>query len=125
MKLLIVDDSRAARMLIKSILLDYDAELELSEAENGAIAVELYTDKRPDLVFLDLTMPVLDGYGALEKIIEINPKALVVVLTADIQQKSVDRCMELGAFKVLKKLPDKKIVYALVDEIKDMISGPA
>ncbi|MBF9014969.1 MULTISPECIES: response regulator [unclassified Oceanispirochaeta] len=125
MKLLIVDDSRAARMLIKSILLDYDAELDLSEAENGAIAVELYTEKRPDLVFLDLTMPVLDGYGALEKIIEINPKALVVVLTADIQKKSVDRCMELGAFRVLKKLPDKKIVYALVDEIKEMISGPA
>ena len=124
MKLLIVDDSRAARMLIKSILLDYDAELELSEAENGAIAVELFTEKRPDLVFLDLTMPVLDGYGALEKIIEINPKALVVVLTADIQQKSVDRCMGLGAFRVLKKLPDKKIVYALVDEIKEMISGP-
>ncbi|MDC7233063.1 MAG: response regulator [Spirochaetales bacterium] len=118
MKLLIVDDSRAARMLIKSILLDYDSGFELSEAENGAIAVDIYTQERPDLVFLDLTMPVMDGYEALEKIIKINSEAVVVVLTADIQQKSIERCMSLGAYRVLKKLPNKEVVYDLIDEIK-------
>lgn len=125
MKLLIVDDSRAARMLIKSILLDYDPSLELSEAENGAVAVDLYEENHPDLVFLDLTMPVMDGYEALEKIKSANPDALVVMLTADIQQKSIDRCMDLGAYRVLKKLPNKEIVYSLIDEIKDMITGSA
>lgn len=123
MKLLIVDDSRAARMLIKSILLDYDTTLEITEAENGAVAVELYGATHPDLVFLDLTMPVMDGYEALEKIKDINPNAYVLILTADIQQKSIDRCMDLGAYRVLKKLPSKDIVYSLVDEIKEILLG--
>ncbi len=122
MKLLIVDDSRAARMLIKSIVLDYDSSLELKEAENGAVAVDTYGTFTPDLVFLDLTMPVMDGYEALARILEINAEALVVVLTADVQVKSVEKCMEIGAYRVLKKLPDKETVHALLDEIKQ--KGP-
>ena len=123
MKLLVVDDSRAARMLIKSILLDYDPEMEIEEAENGALAVDKYGQFGPDLVILDLTMPVMDGFTALEKIRQQDPEALVVILTADVQIKSVERCMDAGAFKVLKKLPDKKVVYALLDELTSRDSG--
>lgn len=123
MKLLIVDDSRAARMLIKSIVMDYDPALDLSEASNGQEAVDIYASITPDIVFLDLTMPVLDGFGALEKIKKINQNAMVVVLTADVQSKSLDRCMELGAYKVVKKLPDKKTVHALLDEMKLTMAG--
>ncbi|MDA3956805.1 response regulator [Oceanispirochaeta sp.] len=123
MKLLIVDDSKAARMLIKSILLDYDSEMELMEASNGEEGVALYLQEQPDIVFLDLTMPIMDGYEALEKILSINPNAQVVVLTADIQVKSVQRCMNLGAYKVVKKLPDKQAVHGLLDELKKTTEG--
>ncbi len=118
MKLLIVDDSRAARMLIKSIVLSYEPNFELFEAENGAVAVDVFKEEAPDLVFLDLTMPVMDGYEALEQILSVNSNAVVVILTADVQVKSVERCMEIGAFRVLKKLPDKETVFALLDELK-------
>jgi len=118
MKLLIVDDSRAARMLIKSIVLDYDADMKLIEASNGEEAVSFYREEKPDIVFLDLTMPVKSGYEALEEIREINSRALVIVLTADIQAKSIERCIKLGAYRVIKKLPDKSVVQGLLNELK-------
>ncbi len=121
MKLLIVDDSRAARMLIKSIILDFDNDTELLEASNGEEAVTIYDSERPDVVFLDLTMPVKSGYEALQEIREINGDALVVILTADIQIKSIERCFDLGAYKVIKKLPEKKAVHELLDELKSIV----
>ncbi len=120
MKILVVDDSRAARMLIKSILTEYNKDLELIEAENGQEAVDAFSLHRPEITFLDLTMPVMSGYEALKLIRTEVPNALVIVLTADIQEKSVSRCMEAGAYMVMKKLPRKDIVF---DVLNDVISG--
>jgi two-component system chemotaxis response regulator CheY len=119
MSLLIVDDSRAARMLIRSIITEYNSTISIIEAENGEQAVEIFEAEKPELVFLDLTMPVMDGFEALKKIIKINSKAVVIVLTADIQEKSVRRCMDSGAYMVMKKLPRKEEIFKTLDEIMD------
>jgi len=119
MSLLIVDDSRAARMLIRSIISEYNSTIPIIEAENGEQAIELYRQENPELVFLDLTMPVMDGFEALNRIIESDSKAVVIILTADIQEKSVNRCMEAGAYMVMKKLPQKEIIFKTLDEILD------
>ena len=116
MKILIVDDSKAARMLIKTILAGYSDPVSLLEAENGLQALESYRNEKPDLVFLDLTMPEMDGYEALKEIKEFDTHARIIILTADVQQKSVERCLTLGAWKVLKKLPDKSIIYSILDD---------
>ncbi len=108
MKILVVDDSRAARMLISSLIREFDQSIEIEEASNGREAVEIYRKTLPDITFLDLTMPVMDGYEALEKIIGINPEATVIILTADIQKKSVERCKNLGAYEVIRKLPRRE-----------------
>ena len=118
MKILIVDDSKAARMLVKSILNDYDPTVSLFEAANGLQAIDCYEKEKPDLVFLDLTMPEMDGYEALEKLKESDSGAHVIILTADVQQKSIERCLALGAWKVMKKLPDKATIYSILDERK-------
>ncbi len=117
MSLLIVDDSRAARMLIRSIITEYNSTIPILEAENGEQAVEIYSSEKPEVVFLDLTMPVMDGFEALKKIMEIDSKAVVIDLTADIQKKSVNRCMESGAYMVMKKLPRKDIIFKTLNEI--------
>ena len=117
MKILVVDDSRTARMLIKSILSEYNSRVELSEAENGREAVDAVKREQPDLIFLDLTMPVLDGYEALKIIKADFPSMTVIVLTADIQEKSVARCMAAGAYMVMKKLPQKEKVFEVLDKI--------
>ena len=117
MKLLLVDDSKAARMLIRSLISDYDSSFEIIEAGNGKEAVELFKKETPAITFLDLTMPVMDGFEALKQIKEYAPQSPVFVLTADIQEKSVEKCLALGANKVLHKLPDKKIISEVLDEI--------
>ncbi len=117
MKILVVDDSRAARMLITSILREYDGGAVIFEAENGQEGVKLFTSCDPDITFLDLTMPVMDGYEALKQIKSINSKAVVIVLTADIQEKAQQKCMNAGAYTVMKKLPRKEIVHDVIDQI--------
>ena len=64
----------------------------------------------------DLTMPVMSGYDALRIIREENLDAMVIVLTADIQEKSVARCMNAGAYMVMKKLPQKDVVFKVLDD---------
>ena len=102
MRILVVDDSIAARMLIKKFIRQ-NGEHEIIEAANGKEAVEYFLAHAPDFTFLDLTMPVMDGFEALRLIKESTPKALVAVLSADIQQKAVDRVKDLGAVVFINK----------------------
>jgi len=104
MKILVTDDSKIARKLVirtlKQLLPEED---QVIEASNGLEAVENYEKENPDLVFLDLTMPVMDGFEALEKIININNKAKVIVISADIQKGSMEKVSSLGALGFIKK----------------------
>lgn len=104
MKILVVDDSSFSRkMIIKAIPEDIKSRSEIYEAENGKEAVEKYEEIKPDLVFLDLTMPVMDGFEALYHIRSKHPDAVVIIISADIQQQAVREVMELGAKAFVKK----------------------
>ena len=104
MKVLVTDDSKMARkMVIKTLNENIDKDLEIFEAQNGQEALDLYKELLPEIVFLDLTMPVMDGFTALEKIIAFNSKANVIIVSADIQKISVDKVYELGAIDFVKK----------------------
>ena len=80
-KILIVDDSRTSRRMLRNILVENGHEV-IGEAENGQIGFEKYIELKPDIVTLDITMPVLDGLGALEKIIAYDASAQAVNDTA-------------------------------------------
>lgn len=67
------------------------------EAENGAKAVEKYTELKPDLVLMDITMPEMDGIQALKKIRELDPKASVIMCSAMGQQAMVIESIQSGA----------------------------
>lgn len=108
-KVLIVDDSPVSRMIVKKCL-PKDQNLEVFEAGDGKEGLEKFKAVSPDVTFLDLTMPVMDGFQALTEIKKANPAAVVIVLTADIQQKTVDRVMAAGAFTVVPKPPSAEII---------------
>ena len=108
-KILLVDDSPISRRIVKSCI-PKDRGYELFEAGDGLAGLEAYKEIRPDVTFMDLTMPVMDGTEATAKIIEFNPEAIVIVCTADIQIKSLTNVLELGAFMVVKKPPSKETV---------------
>ncbi len=98
MKILIVDDTKLSRLLIlKRMPQDIKAASSIFQGVNGAEAVSLYKEHSPDIVFLDLTMPVMDGFEALTHIIAHDAKATVYVVTADIQTKTREIIMASGA----------------------------
>jgi len=103
MKILVADDSKLARLSLIKIVKELEPSCEVIEAENGQIAVEKFQENSPSIVFLDLTMPIIDGYEALAQIIEMNPKAQVVVVTADIQSQAQAQVIALGAKMVIPK----------------------
>lgn len=100
--ILIIDDSRIARIMLNSCILQYK-EYDIFEAKDGVEGVEKYKELKPDIVFMDLTMPKLNGYDATKEIIKLDKNATILVLTADVQPKSIDKILEIGAFSVIKK----------------------
>jgi len=105
-KILIVDDSPIARKMLKSCL-PKDRGFEFHEACDGKEGFEKYIELKPDMTFMDLTMPVMTGYEAIDAIIGYDKNAMIIVVTADIQMKSIKTVLESGAYMVLRK-PLKK-----------------
>ena len=93
---LVCDDAAFMRMMIKDIL-KKNGYTVAGEAENGAKAVEKYTELKPDLVLMDITMPEMDGIQALKKIRELDPKASVIMCSAMGQQAMVIESIQSGA----------------------------
>ncbi len=71
---------------------------------------------------MDLTMPVMNGFEALESILKIDQKAIVVIATADVQIKAIARAHDLGAFSVIKKPPTKDNIAAAIAEVEKALA---
>ncbi len=80
-KLLVVDDSLIMRKAILKYLEDYNFTV-VGTATNGHSALELYSEHRPDIVTLDLTMPGLNGLTVLDQMLEIYDKSKIIIVTA-------------------------------------------
>jgi|WetSurMetagenome_2_1015567.scaffolds.fasta_scaffold258426_1 two-component system, chemotaxis family, chemotaxis protein CheY len=115
-KILIVDDSLVARLMIQHSI-PSDKGYEVLVAVNGKEGVEKFKQFKPDVTFMDLTMPELDGFTAIEQILAISPEAIIIALTADIQVKSISRVTDLGAFAVVQKPPKPDIINGLIEKI--------
>ena len=100
-KILIVDDSALSRRTLRRIL--ESAGYEVVEADDGMTALELYFLEKPSLVLLDLVMKGMYGLDVLVKLREMDPKALVVVASADIQSSTRKLVDEAGALAFINK----------------------
>lgn len=99
---LVVDDSPIARkMLIRSLPADWDVEI--AQASNGFEALAAYRAGKVDVMFLDLTMPEMDGYEVLETLRREDMNCLVIVVSADVQERAQQRIRELGAIAFIQK----------------------
>jgi two-component system, chemotaxis family, chemotaxis protein CheY len=95
-RILVVDDAAFMRMMIKDILIKNGYDV-VGEAADGQQAVEKYTELRPDLVTMDITMPEMDGITALKEIRKINPNSKVIMCSAMGQQAMVIDAIQAGA----------------------------
>ena len=100
-KILIVDDSALSRRTLRRIL--ESAGYEVVEADDGMTALELYFLEKPSLVLLDLVMKGMYGLDVLVKLREMDPKASVVVASADIQSSTRKMVDEAGALAFINK----------------------
>lgn len=120
-RILIVDDSPVARKMLKTCI-PKDKGYEIFEAGNGQEGIQKYQELNPDMVFMDLTMPVLDGYKATEEIMKLDKDAVIVVTTADVQPKSISSVMELGAFTLIKKPAKAETIQETIEKIEIKLS---
>lgn len=99
---LIVDDSAFMRLTLKNMLSRNGLEV-IGEAENGLEAVEKYKKLKPNFVLLDVLMPVEDGLSTVRKIIQIDPQAKILMVSAIGQETVVQEALQLGAKAYLTK----------------------
>ena len=113
MKILIVDDSALSRRTLRRVL--ETAGYEVVEAVDGMTALEVYFLEKPNLVLLDLVMKGMYGLDVLVKLREMDPKALVVVASADIQSSTRQMVDEAGALAFINKPFVSEQVLAIVE----------
>lgn len=106
-KVLLVDDAAFMRMRCAKLLTENGYAVD--EAENGQEAIDKYIAIKPDLVLMDITMPVMDGLTAVSEIKKIDANAKIVMCSALGQQNTVMSAIKAGAkdFIVKPYQPDK------------------
>lgn len=115
-KVLIVDDSRTSRKVLRGILEEGGHEI-IDEASNGQEGVQKFQASKPDIVTMDITMPVLDGMEALKMIKALKPDAKVVMVTAAGQKNKMIDCIKLGANEFLTKPFDKEEIVSVINKL--------
>ncbi len=121
---LVVDDEQLAREELAYLLKDADVEV-IAQGKNGVEAVNLIKELSPDLVFLDVQMPGLDGFGVIKKLIDKKVPLPQIVFATAYDQYAV-RAFEVNAVDYLLKPFDKKRVAQAVEKARQKLeSAPA
>ncbi len=102
--LLIVDDSRMSRMLIRAIIADNRPHWRIIEAANGDEAIRLANEETPDFVSMDVNMPGLNGFEAAGHIRIRHPEARIALCTANIQESTQEAARRAGIHFVAKPI---------------------
>ncbi len=111
-RVLVVDDAKFMRTLVKDALIPTGHEI-VGEAENGNEAVELYTELKPDLVTMDITMREKDGIEAAGEILAMDSGARIIMVTALGQESLLTKAIKLGVKDfVVKPFPPERLQKA-------------
>lgn len=117
---LVVDDDAVNRMILEGMLIDSGYEVVL--AEDGQEAIKQYVEHRPDVILMDIMMPVLDGYQATIRIKELSADAFVpiIFLTAVTEEDELAKCVKVGGDDFLTKPYSRVILMAKVEALTRM-----
>ncbi len=120
MKVLIVDDSPIMRKLIRKTVNELDGFEVVGEARDGNEAIELFKKFSPDIVTLDIIMPVMGGFDAANKILEIAKDSKILLLTSIKDSDTIDRAKEMGITHILQKpFSPSELINVLNEMIKE------
>ncbi|MFC7072466.1 response regulator [Halovenus rubra] len=100
--ILLVDDSTFMRSLYR-VLLEQSALTIVGEASNGVEGVDAYKEHNPDVVVMNIRMPVLDGISVTEKIMAYDPDAAIVICSGNAQEEKIIEAKQAGAVDYITK----------------------
>ena len=112
-KILIVDDSKTSRKFLRTMLEEAGHEI-VSEAVNGLEGVEKFKVYQPDIVTMDITMPVMDGIDAVKEIVE---NAKVIRVTAAGQKTNMVEALKRGAADFIQKPFDSGVILNTISKV--------
>ncbi len=119
-KVMLVDDHAVVRMGFKMLLETSDDIKVISEAENGEEAIKAYMEHKPDVIVMDITMPGMGGMEAIERILNKEPSARILVLSAHEDSVHPKRVLNAGAKGYVTK---RSAAEELIKAIRAVASG--
>ncbi len=105
-KILLVEDEKAIRNVLKSILLDEDKTFSVDEAEDGEMALKMISETDYDLIISDIKMPKKDGVEVLTEALTLNPDLTFVMISGHGDIETAVDCIKKGAYDFISKPPD-------------------
>lgn len=114
--ILIVDDSRTSRRVLRTILENNGYDV-VGEASNGQEGYDSFKEFSPDIVTMDVTMPVMDGITALKLIMTDSPDAKVIMVTAAGQKSKMVEAIKAGAAEFIQKPFEPEQIISILDNI--------
>ena len=118
-RILIVDDSAAMRHGVRYLLETHDDWEVCGEAADGAEAIEKYRELRPDLLVVDMSMPVMNGLDASLQILELSPKILILLYTSFLTRELIETAHHSG----IRGTVSKDYTELLVVGIEALLRG--
>ncbi len=111
--LLIVDDSRMSRMLLRALVADSRPDWRIIEAASGDEAIRLTDEHQPDFVSMDVNMPGISGLEAAGRIRIRHPEARIALCTANIQESTREAANQAGVHFVAKPITGNSVADAI------------
>lgn len=115
-RIMVVDDAAFMRTMLKAMLVEEGHEV-VAEASNGREAIQAYVSAKPDIVTMDITMPELDGVGAVKEIRKHDPAAKIIMCSAMGQKAMVIDAISAGAKDFVVKPFQKDRVVESVNKV--------
>lgn len=117
MKILLVEDQKLIRVGLKSL---FDEEIEvISEAQCGKEAVEKFRTHKPDVILMDIGLPDFSGIEATKRILEIDSKAKIIILTAHLSEQEILDALHAGACAYVMKDTNTDILKMIIKTVKE------
>ncbi len=116
-KVLITDDHALFRTGVKTALSQYQDIEFIGEAENGMQLLNLVKFLQPDVILLDIQMPIMDGIATLPEVKKILPNAKIIMLTMNDDVSMISKLMEIGANSYLIKNSDSETIYEAIKTV--------
>ena len=115
-RILVCDDSILARKNLTTILNNF-GYTDISEVSNGEDAVNFCKEHRPDIIFLDIVMPVKDGVTATSEIMEADPDARIVIVSSVGTQTHIKEAIKAGAKDFIQKPIDEELLKQILENL--------